>query len=142
MARSIAGALTTIETLKTGTGASPKSGDTVSMHYTGTLASNGTKFDSSVDRGQPFTTQIGVGRVIKGWDVGVPQMKLGEKAILRIPAAEGCKSLPCPSPPVLFTRVPASTTTCGAAATPPPFLKAPSCAAVPLIAHIPIRSSV
>mmetsp|Transcript_35988 Transcript_35988/g.84152 ORF Transcript_35988/g.84152 Transcript_35988/m.84152 type:complete len:146 (+) Transcript_35988:448-885(+) len=52
-------------------------------HYTGTL-SNGKKFDSSRDRGQPFRTQIGVGQVIRGWDEGVPTMSLGEKAILRM----------------------------------------------------------
>ncbi|KAI9357629.1 peptidyl-prolyl cis-trans isomerase [Zopfochytrium polystomum] len=61
----------------------PRKGDTVTMHYTGTL-NNGTKFDSSVDRGRPFVTKIGVGQVIRGWDEGVPQMSLGEKAILRI----------------------------------------------------------
>lgn len=48
----------------------------------GTLASNGSKFDSSRDRGQPFVTQIGVGRVIRGWDEGVPQLSLGQKAKL------------------------------------------------------------
>ncbi|KAF9098577.1 FK506 binding protein proline rotamase rapamycin-binding protein [Mortierella sp. GBA35] len=61
----------------------PKVGDTVTMHYVGTLA-DGTKFDSSRDRKKPFVTQIGVGRVIKGWDEGVPQMSLDEKAILSI----------------------------------------------------------
>mmetsp|Transcript_102498 Transcript_102498/g.320462 ORF Transcript_102498/g.320462 Transcript_102498/m.320462 type:complete len:110 (+) Transcript_102498:106-435(+) len=62
----------------------PKEGDTVTMHYTGTLTKDGKKFDSSVDRGQPFKTKIGVGQVIRGWDEGVPQMSLGEKAILRM----------------------------------------------------------
>ncbi|KAJ3176586.1 FK506 binding protein proline rotamase rapamycin-binding protein [Geranomyces variabilis] len=61
----------------------PKKGDTVSMHYVGTL-DNGKKFDSSRDRGQPFVTKIGVGQVIKGWDEGVPQMSLGERATLNI----------------------------------------------------------
>merc|ERR1711964_742285 len=60
----------------------PQRGDTVHMHYVGTLLSNGNKFDSSRDRGQPFVTPIGVGRVIKGWDEGVPQLSLGEKAKL------------------------------------------------------------
>mmetsp|Transcript_58029 Transcript_58029/g.180288 ORF Transcript_58029/g.180288 Transcript_58029/m.180288 type:complete len:86 (+) Transcript_58029:1-258(+) len=59
------------------------------MHYTGTLSSNGKKFDSSVDRGQPFKTRIGVGQVIQGWDEGVPQMSLGEKAILRMTSDYG-----------------------------------------------------
>merc|ERR1711874_124227 len=67
----------------------PKKGDTVTMHYTGTLTANGKKFDSSVDRGQPFVTQIGVGQVIKGWDEGVPQMSLGEKATLKITSDYG-----------------------------------------------------
>ncbi|KAJ1034805.1 hypothetical protein NDA13_001059 [Ustilago tritici] len=67
----------------------PKAGDTVTMHYTGTLAANGKKFDSSRDRGSPFETQIGVGHVIQGWDQGVPQLSLGERAKLIIPANEG-----------------------------------------------------
>ncbi|KAG9124894.1 FK506 binding protein proline rotamase rapamycin-binding protein [Ceratobasidium sp. 392] len=61
----------------------PKKGDTVQIHYVGTLT-NGKKFDSSRDRGSPFETQIGVGGVIKGWDEGVPQLSLGEKATLTI----------------------------------------------------------
>ncbi|MGE3159877.1 MAG: FKBP-type peptidyl-prolyl cis-trans isomerase, partial [Xanthobacteraceae bacterium] len=65
---------------KPGTGASPRSGQTCVMHYTGWLYENGAKgkkFDSSVDRGQPFEFPIGVGRVIKGWDEGVASMKVG-----------------------------------------------------------------
>jgi FK506-binding protein 1 len=62
----------------------PKQGDELSMHYVGTLASNGTKFDSSRDRNKPFTLKIGVGQVIQGWDEGVMQMSLGEKAVLHI----------------------------------------------------------
>ncbi|KAF8924814.1 hypothetical protein EDD21DRAFT_420806 [Dissophora ornata] len=61
----------------------PKAGDTVTIHYVGTLR-NGTKFDSSRDRNDAFVTKIGVGRVIKGWDEGVPQLSLGEKAVLDI----------------------------------------------------------
>eukprot|EP00930_Biecheleria_cincta_P061456 TRINITY_DN47025_c0_g1_i1.p1 TRINITY_DN47025_c0_g1~~TRINITY_DN47025_c0_g1_i1.p1 ORF type:complete len:194 (+),score=19.76 TRINITY_DN47025_c0_g1_i1:84-584(+) len=61
----------------------PQKGDKVTMHYTGKLA-NGVKFDSSLDRNQPFVTQIGTGKVIRGWDEGVPTMSLGEKATLRI----------------------------------------------------------
>jgi peptidylprolyl isomerase len=71
-----------------GSGASPKSGETCVMHYTGWLYVNGqkgAKFDSSVDRGQPFEFPIGVGRVIKGWDEGVSTMKVGGKRTLIIP---------------------------------------------------------
>ena len=67
-----------------GTGESPKSGQTVIVHYTGTLE-NGTKFDSSLDRGQPIPFPIGVGRVIKGWDEGLMTMKVGGKRKLIIP---------------------------------------------------------
>ena len=75
-----------------GTGASPKTGQTCVMHYTGWLWENeakGKKFDSSVDRGQPFEFQIGRGMVIKGWDEGVATMKVGGKRTLLIPAALG-----------------------------------------------------
>jgi len=61
----------------------PKTRDTVEIHYTGTLT-DGTKFDSSRDRGSPFKTEIGVGKVIKGWDEGVPQLSIGAKAKLTI----------------------------------------------------------
>jgi FKBP-type peptidyl-prolyl cis-trans isomerase FkpA len=67
-----------------GGGESPKLGQTVTVHYTGTLE-NGTKFDSSVDRGRPFVFPIGEGRVIKGWDEGVITMKIGGKRKLIIP---------------------------------------------------------
>lgn len=59
------------------------------MHYHGTLASNGSKFDASRDRGRPFQFTIGIGQVIKGWDEGVMQMSLGEKAMLRITSDYG-----------------------------------------------------
>jgi peptidylprolyl isomerase len=75
-----------------GTGASPKSGQTCVMHYTGWLYENGkkgAKFDSSVDRGKPFEFRIGVGMVIKGWDEGVSTMKVGGKRALIIPADLG-----------------------------------------------------
>lgn len=69
---------------KVGTGAAPRQGQTVQVHYTGWLT-NGTKFDSSVDRGQPFEFPLGAGRVIKGWDEGVASMKVGGKRKLTIP---------------------------------------------------------
>ena len=75
-----------------GTGASPKTGQTCIMHYTGWLYVNGAKgkkFDSSLDRGQPFEFPIGTGRVIKGWDEGVATMKVGGKRTLIIPPALG-----------------------------------------------------
>ena len=77
-----------IEKLVEGTGASPKTGDRVTVHYTGWLT-NGTKFDSSVDRGQPFVFTIGRGQVIGGWDQGVATMKVGDKVRLTIPPELG-----------------------------------------------------
>ncbi len=77
---------------KEGTGASPKAGQTCVMHYTGWLYENGQKgkkFDSSVDRNEPFEFPIGQGRVIKGWDEGVASMKVGGKATIVLrPALE------------------------------------------------------
>ena len=75
-----------------GTGATPKTGQTCVMHYTGWLyqdGKKGAKFDSSVDRGQPFEFPIGTGRVIKGWDEGVAGMKVGGKRTLIIPPELG-----------------------------------------------------
>ena len=75
-----------------GTGASPKQGQTAVVHYTGYLNDNGNKgkkFDSSVDRGQPFEFPVGAGRVIKGWDEGVASMNVGGKRTLIIPPALG-----------------------------------------------------
>ena len=71
-----------------GTGAQPKAGDSVSVHYTGWLKS-GQKFDSSHDRGQPLVFLLGCGRVIKGWDEGVASMKVGGERKLIIPAHLG-----------------------------------------------------
>ena len=71
-----------------GKGPSPKTGQTVKVHYTGWLE-NGTKFDSSVDRGEPFEFTIGIGQVIKGWDEGVLTMKIGGKRKLIIPSKLG-----------------------------------------------------
>mmetsp|Transcript_44915 Transcript_44915/g.66070 ORF Transcript_44915/g.66070 Transcript_44915/m.66070 type:complete len:123 (+) Transcript_44915:74-442(+) len=67
----------------------PKQGDVVTVHYTGTLVSNGAKFDSSVDRNDPFKFTIGVGMVIRGWDEGVMTMSVGEKAVLTIDSSYG-----------------------------------------------------
>ena len=74
--------------IKTGTGAEAKPGETVTVHYTGWLVS-GKKFDSSVDRGTPFTFSLGAGQVIKGWDEGVAGMKVGGKRKLHIPPSLG-----------------------------------------------------
>jgi peptidylprolyl isomerase len=77
---------------KVGAGASPKTGQTCVMHYTGWLYENGAKgkkFDSSVDRGQPFEFPIGTHRVIAGWDEGVATMKVGGKRTLIIPPQLG-----------------------------------------------------
>jgi peptidylprolyl isomerase len=77
---------------KPGAGSSPRSGQTVQVHYTGWLYVNGAKgkkFDSSVDRGQPFEFPLGQGRVIKGWDEGVATIKIGGKRTLIIPPALG-----------------------------------------------------
>ena len=73
-----------IEKLTVGTGATPKKGETVSVHYTGCFT-DGRKFDSSVDRKSPFSFVLGAGQVIKGWDVGVATMQIGDKVKLTIP---------------------------------------------------------
>ncbi len=77
-----------IEELQVGTGAEAKSGQSVSVHYTGTLT-NGKKFDSSRDRNAPFDFQLGAGMVIKGWDQGVAGMKVGGRRKLTIPPELG-----------------------------------------------------
>lgn len=77
-----------IEDLAVGEGDEAAAGQLVSVHYTGWLT-DGTKFDSSVDRGKPFQFQLGAGRVIKGWDQGVAGMKVGGKRKLTIPSDLG-----------------------------------------------------
>lgn len=77
-----------VQDVKVGSGDEAKAGDTVAVHYTGTLA-DGTKFDSSLDRGQPFSFTLGAGMVIRGWDVGVAGMKVGGTRKLIIPPAMG-----------------------------------------------------
>lgn len=74
--------------VRVGTGSAPVNGKQVKVHYTGWLE-NGTKFDSSVDRGEPFVFNIGVGQVIPGWDEGVISMKTGGKRRLTVPAKLG-----------------------------------------------------
>jgi peptidylprolyl isomerase len=89
-----------------GTGEAPKKGQTVSVHYTGTLT-NGDKFDSSRDRGQPFEFPLGAGRVIKGWDEGIASMKIGGQRQLIIPpdlgyGARGAGGVIPPNATLLF----------------------------------------
>ena len=92
--------------LTIGTGATAEAGQTVTVHYTGWLE-NGNKFDSSVDRGQPFSFHLGAGRVIKGWDEGVKGMKVGGKRKLIIPSnlgygAQGAGGLIPPHATLIF----------------------------------------
>ncbi|MSU57268.1 MAG: FKBP-type peptidyl-prolyl cis-trans isomerase [Pedosphaera sp.] len=73
-----------IEKLTDGRGPTPEKGQTVTVHYTGCFT-DGKKFDSSVDRNEPFSFVLGEGQVIAGWDVGVAKMKVGDKVKLTIP---------------------------------------------------------
>ncbi len=77
-----------IEILEEGTGEEAQNGDSLKVHYTGTLE-DGTKFDSSLDRGDPFVFTLGAGRVIQGWDLGLLGAKVGDKRKLTIPADLG-----------------------------------------------------
>jgi peptidylprolyl isomerase len=87
--------------LKVGTGAEAKAGDKVSVQYVGVLYDNGTQFDSSYSRGQPFPFQLGGGQVIPGWDQGVAGMKVGGQRELIIPPdlAYGAQGQPPTIPP-------------------------------------------
>lgn len=89
-----------IEDIKVGEGAEAKAGNTVLVHYTGTLV-DGTKFDSSLDRSEPFSFTLGVGQVIRGWDKGVAGMRVGGKRKLTIPSAlaYGERGVPGAIPP-------------------------------------------
>lgn len=89
-----------IETLQEGSGEAAKTGDKVTVNYVGTLE-DGTKFDSSIDRGQPFPFKLGEGGIIQGWEIGVLGMKVGEKRKLTIPPdlAYGAEGRPPVIPP-------------------------------------------
>eukprot|EP00919_Chromeraceae_sp_WS-2016_P064698 GHVR01153267.1.p1 GENE.GHVR01153267.1~~GHVR01153267.1.p1 ORF type:complete len:103 (-),score=11.92 GHVR01153267.1:1925-2233(-) len=96
-----------VKTVKEGDGQNrPKAGNRVTVHYTGTLT-NGKKFDSSRDRNEPFTFNLGKQEVIRGWDEGVARMSLGEKAIITCPSdyaygANGIGGLIPPNATLLF----------------------------------------
>ena len=77
-----------VEKYQEGSGPQAQKGQTVSVHYTGTLA-DGSKFDSSRDRGQPIEFPLGQGHVIRGWDEGIAQLRVGDRARLTIPASLG-----------------------------------------------------
>jgi FKBP-type peptidyl-prolyl cis-trans isomerase len=89
-----------IEKLTDGNGLTPQQGQTVTVHYTGRFT-DGNKFDSSVDRNEPFSFVLGAGQVIAGWDLGVAQMKVGDKVKLTIPPqlAYGADGYPGAIPP-------------------------------------------
>jgi len=87
------------EIIKQGDGQEAKNGDKVIVHYIGVLE-DGTKFDSSLDRGQPFAFSLGAGQVIQGWDLGVVGMKIGEVRMLYIPSEFGYGETGTPGGPI------------------------------------------
>ena len=96
----------TVEKTVTTEGQQCVAGNTVKVHYTGKLT-NGQVFDSSVSRGQPLEFQVGAGRVIRGWDEGIPQLKVGEKAVLTCPpdyayGAQGAGGVIPPNATLIF----------------------------------------
>lgn len=96
-----------VETIKQGQGTEAKTGDTVTVNYVGTLE-NGTKFDSSLDRNEPFSFTLGQNRVIQGWEQGVLGMKVGETRKLTIPpelgyGSSGAGGLIPPNATLIFT---------------------------------------
>ena len=100
MTESIKNNMLEIETIVEGSGVESKVGDSLTVHYTGMLE-DGTKFDSSVDRGTPFNFILGIGQVIEGWEKGMEGMKVGEKRKLTIPPeyAYGERGVPGVIPP-------------------------------------------
>ncbi len=99
-ATTTASGLTYIITQKNEAGHQLKTGDNVIVHYTG-LLTNGVKFDSSLDRNEPYSFQLGAGEVIKGWDEGILKLRVGERATLIIPPSigYGAKGYPPVIPP-------------------------------------------
>jgi FKBP-type peptidyl-prolyl cis-trans isomerase len=93
-----------IEELEIGAGSLATKGKRITVHYTGTLT-DGTKFDSSVDRGTPFSFTLGAGEVIQGWDQGFDGMKVGGKRKLTIPASLGYGNRPVGSIPANSTLI-------------------------------------
>jgi FKBP-type peptidyl-prolyl cis-trans isomerase FkpA len=89
-----------VESIKAGTGRMPQNGEAVTVHYTGWFT-DGRKFDSSVDRNEPFVFVLGAGQVIAGWDLGVARMKIGDKVKLTLPPelAYGRRGYPGAIPP-------------------------------------------
>jgi FKBP-type peptidyl-prolyl cis-trans isomerase len=120
---------TLIEDVKVGTGPAVKSGDLVTVHYVGTLPS-GKEFDSSKPRGQPFMVPVGVGRVIRGWDIGLIGMQVGGVRRLVIPPEEayGERGAPPVIPPnatlyfevELLNVTPVAPPAAGSPSAPPP----------------------